>query len=124
MSGQNAATHFNLVIERGVVQNMHGGMYSSSFGIVRSVDQRADTGVYHGSCTHGTRFDGYEKIAIPEPMIAECRAGFAQGDDFGVGGWVGIGQTAVESAAYDFAFVHYDCADGHFSQVKCSLSSP
>jgi hypothetical protein len=38
LSSQNTATHVNLMIERGVVQYMHGGMHSSGFGIFCAIN--------------------------------------------------------------------------------------
>jgi hypothetical protein len=124
LSGEDAAAHFNLVIERGVVQNVHGGMHGSGFWILGAIDQGADPCVHHGSGAHGARLDRYKQIAVCQAVIAESRSGFAQRDYFCVGSWVGVGQIAIESAPDDFAFVNYDCAYRNFTQVEGSLSGP
>jgi hypothetical protein len=124
LSGEDAAPHFNLVIERGVVQNVHGGMHRSSFWILGAIDEGTDPGVHHGSCTHGTGLDSYKQIAVSQAVIAQGRSGFAQRDYFCVGSWVGVGQIAIESAPDDLAFMNYDCAYRNFTQVEGSLSGP
>jgi hypothetical protein len=90
LSGEDAATHFNLVIEGGVIQNMHGGMHGSGFGVVGSVYQRSDPGVHHGSGAHGAGLNGHKQLAVSQTVIAEGRSSFAQRDYFSVGSWVGV----------------------------------
>jgi hypothetical protein len=124
LSGQNAAPHFNLVVECGVIQDLHGGMHRSSLGVLGAVYQSSDTGMHHGSCAHGARFNGHEKIAVCKAVIAEGRSGFPQSNYFRVGRGVGIGEVAVESATDNLAFMHDDGAYGHFSHVERSLSGP
>ena len=57
-------------------------------------------------------------------MVAECRSGFPQGDDFSVSGRIAVSQITVESAADDFALMNYDGAYRHFTQIERSLSGP
>ena len=118
MSGEYAGSHFNLVIERRVVQNMHGGMHSSGFGIVRAIDQCTDSGMDDGAGAHGAWFYGHEQVAVSQAMIAKGGPGFAQGDDFSMRRWVRVGQIAIESASDDLAFMHHDSADRNFSDVE------
>ena len=124
MSRQHSATHFNLVIERGVVQNMYGGMHRAGFGIVRAVNQRTDSGVNHRPGTHGARFNGYEEVAVSQAVIAEGGSGFAQGHDFSMGRRIRVCEIAIEAAADDLAFMHHDGADRNFSDVERALGSP
>lgn len=124
MSGEHAATHFNLVIERGVVQNVHCGMHGSGFEIVRPIDKRTDSGVDHGSGAHGARFYGHEEVAVFQAVIADCGSGFAQGDDFSMRGGIRVGEIAIKSAAYDLAFIHHNGPDRNLSDFKRSLGSP
>ncbi len=122
MSSQHAATHFNFVIERGVVENMHGGMHGAGFGVLGAVYQCPDAGVNHGSGAHGAGLDGHEKIAVCQPVISDCRSGFTQSHDFCVSGGIGVSQVAVESAADDLTFMHYHGAYRYFSYIECSLT--
>lgn len=124
MSGQNAATYFDFVIKRWVVENMHRGMHCSGFGIFGAVNQAADARVNHGPGAHSAGLNSHEKIASAQAMIAEGGPGFPQGDNFRVSCWVSIGEIAIESAADDFALMHDDRADWHFSQVESTLGGP
>ena len=124
MSGQDAAAHFNLVIERRVVQNMHGGVYCSCLRVVGAIDQRTDPGVDDGSRAHGARFDGYEEITLSQAVIAKGTPRLAQSDDLSMRTGVGIYQVAVESATDDFTFMNDDGANRNFAHIECSLSSP
>jgi hypothetical protein len=119
---QNAATHFNPMIEGGVIENVHNGVHSAGFGIFCAINQCPDTGMHHGSGAHGARFDGHEKIAACQTVIAEGRPGFPQGYDFCVGCRIRVTHVAIEAAADDFTFMYYDCAYGNFSDVERSLS--
>jgi hypothetical protein len=106
-----------------MVQNMHCRVHCSGFGIVGSVYQGSDAGVHHGPCAHGAWLNGDEKIAVIQAVIADFRSGFAQCHNFCMGGWIGVGQIAIESATDDFAFMHHDCADRNLAYVERSLSS-
>jgi hypothetical protein len=80
--------------------------------------------VHHGSRAHGARLNGHEKITVCQAVIADGQSGFPQGDDFRVGGGVGVSQIAIESAANNFAFMHDHGADRHLTYVERSLSRP
>src|SRR3954451_1449142 len=64
LSGENAAAHFNPVIERGVVENVHCGMHSAGLGVFGAVYKRPDAGVHHSSGAHGTWLNSHKQIAI------------------------------------------------------------
>jgi hypothetical protein len=64
LSGENAAAHFNPVIERGVVENVHCGMHSAGLGVLGAVYKRPDAGMYHSSGAHGTWLNSHEQITI------------------------------------------------------------
>jgi hypothetical protein len=53
--------------------------------------------------THGARLNCSKEVAIDEAVITEVLRRFAQGYDFGVSGWVVVGEIAVIAAANDAA---------------------
>ena len=55
-------------------------------------------------------------------MVTNRGTGLAEGDDLGVGGWIGIGEIAVPAAADDLPVTDDHGADGHFTRVKGPLS--
>jgi len=123
LPSQNAATNLNPMIKGGVVQNMHGGMHRSGFGVFGTVHQGSDAGVDHGSRAHGARFDGHKQVAVSQTVIAEGGSGLAQSDDFSVSRWIRVGQVAIESAADDFTFMNDDGPYRDFAHIERSLRS-
>lgn len=107
-----------------MVQNMHRGVHSPSLGIFCAINQGPDTGVDHGPGAHRAGLDGHKHSAVCHAVIAEGRSGLAQGDDFGVGGGIGVGQVAVESTTDDLALMNNYGADRHFAYFERSLRSP
>jgi hypothetical protein len=79
--------------------------------------------VDHGPGTHGAGFDGDEQLAVSKTVVAKGGSGLAQGDDFSMRRRIRVGQIAIESPAYDLAFLHHDGADRNFSYVERSLGS-
>ena len=103
------------MIELGVVHDGEDRAAGSGFGVGGGVDESTDTGVEDGSGAHGAGFEGGVEGAVFEAVVFEGVAGFAEGDDFGVGGGVAVAEDPVLAAADDFVFVDYDCADGDFA---------
>lgn len=121
---QHSRTYVDPMIQSWMVQHMQGRMNCSGLGVLGTVHQSADARMHDCSSAHGTRLDGHEKIAVQQAVIANGGAGLAQCQNFGVGGWIGVGQVAVESASDDFPFMHDNRAYRHFSDVERSLSGP
>ncbi len=48
---------------------------------------------------HCARFNCSKQFAVPKAVVAYSGAGFAQGNDFGVGRGIGVGEIAVPAAA-------------------------
>jgi hypothetical protein len=121
---QHSRTYLDPMIQSWMVQHMQGRMNCSGLGVLGTVHQSADARMHDCSSAHGTRLDGHEKIAVQQAVIANGGAGLAQCQNFGVGGWIGVGQVAVESASDDFPFMHDNRAHWNFSDVERSLSGP
>ena len=111
-----------MVIELFVVEDLHHGFDGTGLGVVGTVNEAADARVGYGAGTHGARFDGDVEIAITEAVIAERVSGFAEGDNFGVGGGVGVGDRAIAATGNDLAFADDDGADGNFGESCGALS--
>src|SRR5450631_1528400 len=54
-------------------------------------------------------------------MVADRGTCFAQSDDLGVSGGIGVGDVAIEAPAHDLALVNHDGPDGNFSGLKRTL---
>jgi hypothetical protein len=85
------------------------------FGIACGVDEAGDASVKDGSGAHGAWFERDVESAVFDAVVAEMAAGFAQGDDLGVGSGIGVAEDAVLASADDFALVDDDCAYGHLT---------
>ena len=79
---------FDLVVELGVVHDGEDGTAGSGFGVGGGVDEAGDAGVEDGSGAHGAGFERGVEGAVFEAVVFEGEAGFAEGDDLGVGGGV------------------------------------
>jgi len=103
------------MVEPGVVHDREDAAAGSSLGIVGGVDEASDAGVEDGSGAHGAGFERGVEGTVFEAVVGESATGLAKGDDFGVGGWVGVAEDAVLASADDLSFVNDDCAYGDFA---------
>jgi hypothetical protein len=71
--------------------------------------------VEDGSGTHGAGFECDIESAVFEAIVAEVKAGLAEGDYLGVGGGVVVAEDTVLAAADDFVLVGDDCAYRDFA---------
>ena len=100
---------------------MHDGAHRPGFGIISSVKQAANTGMHHGTCAHGARFDGGEQIAFIQTVGAEDTTGLPEGNNFGVGRRVAIRDVAIKSGSDDLSFMNNDCSDRNLAEFERSL---
>lgn len=120
-AGQHSSPHLHPVVEAGVIDDLQHGMNRPCFGVVGAVHQAADAGVNQRTGTHGAWLNRSEECAFAQPMITEVLSGFAQGDDFGVGGGVILGKVTIPAAADDLPVLDDDGADRYFAGVECAL---
>jgi hypothetical protein len=120
-SGENARGDFYLVIQLRMIEYAEGGFDGTSLGVVGTVDEALDAGVGDGSGAHGAGFDGDKEFAIAEAIIAKSFSGFAKGEDFGVGGRVGVGDRAIGAASDYLVAADDDGPDGNFAECGRSL---
>ncbi len=75
------------------------------------------------SRTHGARFNCSKQFAVAEPVITEVLSGLAEGDDFGVGGGIVVGEIAIPSAAHHAPVADDYRSDGDFAGVERALGA-
>jgi len=73
------------------------------------------------SGTHGARLNCSKQFTVAETVITYGTSGFAQGDDFGVGSGVAVGEIAIPSATDDAAIADYDRSDRHIARFERTL---
>jgi hypothetical protein len=103
------------VVELRVVHDGEDGSAGSGFRVGGGVDEAGDARVEDGSGAHGARLEGGVEGAVFEAVVGEGAAGFAEGDDLGVGGGVGVAKNSILAAAYDLVIVDDDGAYRDFS---------
>ena len=113
--GEQTGMDLHTVIE---LRMVHHGEYRSAgpgLGVVGGVDEASDAGVKDGSGTHGAGLERGVKGAAFEAVVGEVTACFAEGDDLGVGGGVGVAENAVLASADDLSCMNDDCTYRNFS---------
>jgi len=96
-------------------------VHGAGFGVVCAVNQAPNAGMNQRSRAHGARLNCSKQLAVPQAMVADRGTRFTQRKHFRVGGGIGVGDVAIESAANDLALVHHNGAHGNFSGFKRAL---
>jgi hypothetical protein len=96
-------------------------MDCARFWIVSAVYQAFYPCMHQSTCAHGAGLNRGKQFAISQAVVAQVRAGLAEGNNFGVGGGVGVGDIAIPASTYDLAGMHDHCADWNFARFQRSL---
>jgi hypothetical protein len=115
VGGEDAGGDLHLMVKAWVGEDFEAGADGAAFGVVSAVDQARDTSLDHGAGAHTTGLDGDVESGVGEAVVAEQVGGFAENDDFGVGGGVAIADRAVAGTGEDLGVVDEDGADGDFA---------
>jgi hypothetical protein len=120
-TGQHAEGDFHLVVQLPVVYHLQDGMHCTRFWIVSAIHQALDPRVKQRPSAHSARLNCNKQFAAFQTIVTNVRTGLAEGDDFGVGGGIGIGDAAVEAAAYDASLADDDGADWDLARFQSAL---
>lgn len=113
--GQDAGDDVEAVVEAWVGAELIEGACAAHFGVWGAVDQALDAGVDQGAGAHGTGLKGDGQGAVLEAPGAQFACGFAEGEDFGVGGGVLKRFAEVVGLGQDFVAAVDHGADGNFA---------
>ncbi len=116
---EDAGRDFYMMIEARVGEHFEAGAEGAAFGVVGAVDEARDTRLDDGACAHAAGLNSNVERSIGEAVVAEQAGGFAEYDDFGVGGGVAVADGAVAGASDDLAVMDEDRADGDFAACRC-----
>jgi hypothetical protein len=72
-------------------------------------------------CAHGTRFNCSKEFAVSQAVVAQVGTGLAEGNDFGVGGGVRVGEVAIPASAHDLTAMNHDSAHGDLARFQGAL---
>ena len=117
---QDAGRDLDLVIEARVGEDFEAGADGAAFGVVGAIDQAGNASLNDRAGAHTARLDGHIERCISEAIVAEEAGGFAEDDDFRVGGGVAVANGAVAGAREEFAVMDEHGADGNFAAGGCS----
>jgi hypothetical protein len=79
--------------------------------------------MHHGTGAHGARFNCNKQLTVSQTVITNGCTGFAESDDFGMGGGIGVRDVAVPSAANDLAIADYDSPHRDFVYFESALGA-
>jgi hypothetical protein len=113
--GENARNNFHLVIESGVGEDSETRADGAGFGVVCAIDEARDAGLDDSAGAHAAGLNRDVERCGKDPVIAEKAGGFANHDDFSVGGRVTVANGAIARAGEDFTVMDDAGADGDFA---------
>jgi hypothetical protein len=119
VGGQDAPGDFHLMVEARVGEDLEAGADGAALGVVGSVDEAGDAGLDDGAGAHAAGLDGDVEGSIRKAVIAKEAGGFAENDDFGMGGGVTIADRAVAGTGENLAVMDQDSAYGDFAGSSC-----
>jgi hypothetical protein len=115
VGGEDAGRNYYMMIEAGVGEDFEAGADGAALGIIGAVDEAGDAGLDDGAGAHAARLDSDIERGVSKAVVAEKAGGFAQDDDFGVGGGVAIADRAIASTGEDFPVMDKHGADRDFA---------
>jgi hypothetical protein len=118
VSGEDAGSDLDLMIQLGVGEQLEAGTESAAFGVVGGVDETGNPRLNDRTGAHGARFEGDVEDGASKAIVAEEARGFPKDDDFGVSGRVVIANSAIARACQGGIVVDENSADGDFADVS------
>lgn len=113
--GEGAGKDFDAVIQPRVRKDFEARADRATARIVGAVNEFCDTGLDHGAGTHRTGLERDVHCGAGKAIVGEKAGGFAEDNDFRVGGGVVVTDGAIAGLGDDFAVVDEKCADRNFS---------
>ena len=115
--GEDAGNDFDVMIQARMGEYFETGANGAAFWVVSAVNETWNAGLNHSAGAHRARFESDVKRGASETVIGKNMGGFAEDDDFGVGGRVIVADGAITGAGDDFVFVDKDGTDGNFAGI-------
>ncbi len=98
---QLAARYQHLVVKLGVVQDLENRTGRARLWIGGGIDEPAKPGMDHRPGAHGAGFQGDEKLAAAQSIVAQGPRRLSQRDDLCVRGRIKVAQDPVLSPAHN-----------------------
>ncbi len=104
-----------MMVEARIGKDFEAGVDGAALGVVGAVDEARDAGLNDRAGAHAAGLDGDVERCVCEAIVAEEARGFTKDDDFGVGGWIVVADSAVAGAGENLSVVNQDGSDGDFA---------
>ena len=111
------------MVQLRMIHDLHHRTHCPGLWVVRAIYQALNAGMHQRSGAHRARLNCNKQLAVFQAMVTDGCTGFAQRDDLGVGGRIGLGDVAVPSAADDLVVAYYDRADRNFPGFQRALGA-
>jgi hypothetical protein len=122
-TGQHSAADLHLMIQTRVIYHLQNRMDGARFGIVGTIHQAADASMNGRSRAHGARLNCSKQFAVAEPVITDVSSRFAQRHDFGMRGWIAVGEVAIPSSPNHTPGAHHNRSHRDFARLQRALSA-
>src|SRR4028119_454426 len=99
------------MVEAGIPGDVVQGARVAGLGVGGGIDEAVEAGGVDGAGAHRTGFEGCVEGAAREAPAAQGVRGLADGEEFGVGGWVAGGLAFVRGDGEDLVSPGYDGPD-------------
>ena len=108
----------NFVIEASVGEQLKARAESAAFQVVAAVNHAGQTRLNDRAGAHATRLDGDVERGANKTIVADGARRFAEHNDFGMRGGIGVANGPVAGASDDRAFSNEHGAHGDFSRLR------
>ena len=115
-AGQHATADFRSMVQLRVIQHLQHRVDCTCFGIIRAINDAFHPRVHQRARAHRARLNCNKELTVSKTMITQVRSGLAKGNDFGVGGGIGVNDVAVPTSANNFSRVNNDGAYGNLTR--------
>ena len=99
------------------------GVDCAGFKIVRTVYEALNPGMKNRPRAHRARLNCNKELAVGQTMVTDSDTGFAQRDDLGMRGRIGIDDVAIPSSAYDLLVTNDHRAHRNFPDLQSTLGT-
>src|SRR5258708_8446712 len=111
------------MVQLGMIQYLKHRMHRACLGIVGTVDQALDPGLYERAGAHRTRLNRNKQFAVSQSMVGNSCAGLAQRQYLRMRRRIAIGDVAIPSTADDLPAADDHRAYGDFAGFESALGA-
>jgi len=115
LSGENARSNFDLVIQRAAREHFETRTNRPAFGIIRAINDPRNARLNDSARTHAARFQRDVECRASHAVISQRLRRFADHDDFGVSRRIAVANGAIPRARENFSFMNDESANGNLS---------